>query len=315
MSRVSIQIVTFNSEKYIKDCLESVLQQSYPIHQVIVVDNASTDGTLEISKEYRHEVTFIENRENRGFAFAHNQAFRLSQGDYILVLNPDVILHPDYVRQIVGYMKDHPHVGSACGKLLLKSSTGVIDSTGLIIKKTRRAFDRGAFQSADMYTKPAEVFGVSGAAAIYRREMIEEISYNGMFFDEDFFAYKEDVDVAWRSQLFGWKAAYVPDAIAYHERGWKEGSRSKQPIKIRRHSYINRYRMMLKNDSLRYCLRHLPHLLLYEIASFGYVILKEPELLSSWVSFFRDFPKLLRSRKWIMSKRKVPFFHVYRFFR
>lgn len=109
------------------------------------------------------------------------------------------------------------------------------------INKARRAFDRGQGKAANAYDNPNEVFGVSGAAALYSSKMIKQISIDGEFFDEDFFAYKEDVDVAWRARIFGWGAAYVPGAIAYHERGWKTGSREKQPLFIRQHSFANRH--------------------------------------------------------------------------
>lgn len=310
---VSIHIVTYNSENDIEDCLESVFRQTYPIRQVLVVDNASGDRTREILLRYRDRIGLIQNRENLGFAAAHNQAIRLSQSDFFLVLNPDVVLHPDYVRHQVAYMTEHPDVGSTTGKLLLRSAPHLVDSAGLMMTKARRAFDRGANEPAEKWDLPGEVFGVSGAAAFYRRKMAEEISADGQFFDEDFFAYKEDVDVAWRSRLLGWKAAYVPESIAFHERGWKKGTRAAQSVAIRRHSYINRYRMMVKNESLLFFMRDLPFILLYELAGLGYLVLKEPELLPAWLSFFKNLPRLVNKRKWVQTRKRVPFREVYRF--
>jgi GT2 family glycosyltransferase len=150
---------------------------------------------------------------------------------------------------------------------------------------------------------------------MYSRSMINDVLIDGQFFDETFFAYKEDVDLAWRAQLFGWSSFYVPKALAFHERGWKGGSRSKQPLFIRRHSYINRYRMLLKNDRFSYMFRHSVHLLPYEIASLGYFILREPMVLKAWISLFLDLPRILSQRKKIQARSKqLKIKSVYRFF-
>lgn len=315
MQSVSVHIVTYNSEKDIEECLESVFNQTYPIGQIIIIDNGSRDSTAAILNRYADRVQLILNQENIGFAAAHNQAIRGSNSDYFLVLNPDVVLHPDYVKYLVSFLQENPGVGSATGKLLLKSNPGLIDSTGLLIKKNRRSFDRGSSDPAELWNLPSEVFGVSGAAAFYRRKMVDAVSIAGEFYDEDFFAYKEDVDVAWRSQLLGWKAAYVPEATATHERGWKKDSRQQQSVAIRKHSYINRYQMMLKNESLWFFLLHSPMILLYEITGFLYIVFNEMVLLSSWIMFFKNFPRLMEKRRWIKANRRVPYRQVYRFFR
>ncbi|MDF2857246.1 MAG: hypothetical protein K0Q87_3097, partial [Neobacillus sp.] len=120
--------------------------------------------------------------------------------------------------------------------------------------------------------------------------------------------------VAWRAQLFGWGALYVPEATAYHERGWKKDSRKNQPLFIRRFSYINRYRMIIKNESYLYILLHSIFILPYEISSLGYAIIKEPGLLKAWIYLFYDYKKLLYKRKVIMKKKKKEFSEIYRFF-
>lgn len=312
--KVSIQIVTYNSADHIVNCLEAVFSQSYPIAQVIIVDNASTDATLRLLEPYKEQALFLFNEHNVGFAPAHNQALAHSGGDFCLILNPDVIMHHDYIANLIKVMSNDSHIGSTTGKLLLKSSPGMIDSTGLVINKARRAFDRDAGKMDPENVRPnheqlqsedhVEVFGVSGAAAMYSRSMINGISVDGQFFDESFFAYKEDVDVAWRAQIYGWSSYYVPNALADHERGWKGGSRNKQPLFIRRHSYINRYRMMLKNDRFSYILRHSLYLLPYELASLAYFLLREPMVLKAWVHLLRDLPRLLRQRKVIQARSK-----------
>ncbi|MFD1179387.1 glycosyltransferase family 2 protein [Paenibacillus puldeungensis] len=304
---VTVHIVTYNSEEDIEACLDAVLRQTYVIEKIVVIDNASTDGTANHLQEYmkrmdNSQLEFVQNRVNTGFAPAHNQAIRMTQSDYVLVLNPDVELGVDYVERLIGQMEHEPEIGCATGLLLLKSSPETVDSTGLAMNAIWRAFDRGAGEPARQWRDSGEVFGVSGAAAMYRRAMIEDVSIKGEFFDEDFFAYKEDVDVAWRAGLLGWKAYYCADAIATHERGWKKGNRSSQPIFVRKYSYINRYKMIYKNLSGNCWLKALPKLMAYEVASHGYMLLREPRVLGAWRDFRRQWPKLREKRREIREK-------------
>lgn len=319
---VSVHIVTYNSADDIAECLSAVLNQDYPVKKIVVVDNASTDGSAEKVRAFYHERTaatpsgayvnstssstlvLLENEHNTGFAPAHNQAIAGTSTEYILVLNPDLTLAPDYISKLVARMESDSQIGSATGKLLLKADHSLVDSTGLRMNKARRAFDRGAGEPADQWNESGEVFGVSGAAAMYSRRMIEDISVEGEFFDADFFAYKEDVDVAWRAELFGWKAYYDAEAIGYHERGWKTSGRSGKAMFIKRVSYINRYKMIYKNESSRTLLLTLLNSLPYEIAAHGYSLLKEPKLIGAWSSFFSQRSALKRKRRYIQEKAK-----------
>ncbi|MDU0203707.1 glycosyltransferase family 2 protein [Paenibacillus sp. MAH-36] len=305
MKTASIHIVTYNSSEHIDDCLETVLTQTYPIDQIIVIDNASKDDTLMKLQKWSDKIRLVKNSVNNGFAGGHNQAIRMTETDYCLILNPDVTLNKDYVLDTIKALTNTLRAGSATGKLLFKANPEHIDSTGLIINIARRAFDRGTHQSSESFQLPEEVFGVSGAAAMYSRVMINDISLNGEFFDEDFFAYKEDVDVAWRAQLLGWKALYEPSAVAFHERGWKEGGRSSKPLFVRRLSYINRYKMMVKNDMLPMMLKHVVPLFGYECLSLAYALVREPKLLGAWADFFRKYPDLRSKRQAIRSKQRV----------
>lgn len=337
---VSVHIVTYNSADDIEDCLTAVLAQDYPIEQIVVVDNASKDGCAQKVREFYSsiesegrtmeqertgksgtdksdnneailpaimpltipELLLLENKLNTGFAPAHNQAIAVTDTDYVLVLNPDLTLAPDYVSRLILQMEANPRIGSATGKLLLKADPSLIDSTGLRMNKARRAFDRGAGEPADQWTVSGEVFGVSGAAAMYSRRMIADVAVEGEFFDGDFFAYKEDVDVAWRARLFGWEAYYDAEAAGYHERGWKTSGRSGKSMFIRRISYINRYKTIYKNEPARSFLLTLIYSLPYEIAAHGYMLLKEPKLIKAWSSFLSQRANLKRKRRYIQDK-------------
>ncbi|WP_042195383.1 glycosyltransferase family 2 protein [Paenibacillus camerounensis] len=326
---VSVHIVTYNSADDIGECLTAVLGQDYPIHSVVVVDNASADGSAaRVSGFYRGveeqstldysdtdsivqttlsrtslpKLVLINNKANTGFAPAHNQAIAATDTDYVLVLNPDLTLAPDYVSRLVSLMEGNTKIGSATGKLLLKADSSLVDSTGLRMNKARRAFDRGAGEPAADWMESGAVFGVSGAAAMYSRRMIEDISVDGEFFDGDFFAYKEDVDVAWRAQLFGWQAYYDAEAAGYHERGWKTSGRGGKSMFIRRISYINRYKMIYKNEPARTLPLTLIYALPYELAAHAYMLLKEPGLIKAWSSFRAQRASLKRKRRYIQEK-------------
>ena len=316
MPTVSVQIVTYNSEKDIRNCLLSVFGQTFPIQHVIVIDNQSTDNTLNIVSSFA-KVQIIKNNFNNGFARGHNQGIALSDTDYILVLNPDVILQKDYIKNIVNAMEQNKKVGLATGKLYRDIRHSIIDSTGIIIRKNRRAFDRGAKEvDQGQYDQSLDIFGVSGAAAIYRRKMIEDISIASQFFDETFFAYKEDVDVSWRAQLLGWKSLFVPNAIAEHSRGWQEEKkRSNIPLFIRKNSYINRYFCMLKNDVVSRFVLHFPIIMMYEILSFAYALLRERKVLTAWKYFKSEYHTMIQKRKFIMTKRRKSNKEVYSYFK
>jgi len=253
---VSVTIVTYNSGRFIKRCLESVLDQRYPNKEVIVIDNASTDGTIDILEQFEDRCRITYNEENAGFAAAQNQAIWLASGNWVMTLNPDVLLLPNFIQSLVDAGNFDPNIGSVCGKLLTMSATfeipakPVVDSTGIYFNPMLRHLDRGS-QEVDNghYLQYEYVFGATAAAALYRREMIDDISLDGEFFDSDFFVYREDADVAWRAQLLGWKCIYVPYARGYHVRKVLPGNRGALPPEINMHSVKNRFLMRIKNIS------------------------------------------------------------------
>src|SRR5271165_4499697 len=254
LNSVCVTIVTYNSREYIEPCLRSLFQQGYRHLEIAIVDNASTDGTREVLSHYEGGVRVEYNDTNIGFAAAQNQAIRLSASDWVLVLNPDVVLRPGFIAELVGASQIDDLVGTVCGRLLaigrdLKPyRQPVIDTTGIYFTPEMRHFDRGWKEPDEGQYRDLEyVFGASAAAALYRREMIDDISGSGEFFDPDFFAYREDADVAWRAQLMGWRCLYVPDAVGYHVRSVGPGDRRAVPGVLNMHSVKNRFLMRIKN--------------------------------------------------------------------
>jgi GT2 family glycosyltransferase len=203
-------------------------------------------------------------------------------------------------------------IGALCGKLLRwkpgasDERSNVIDSTGIYFLRNLRHLDRGSDEiDRGQYERREFVFGATGAAALYRRKMIEDISVGGDFFDEDFFAYREDADVAWRAQLMGWSCLYVPEAVAWHVRRVTPERFKQLPDEINRHSIKNRFLMRAKNISPVLYLRLMIPITARDLLIFGYCALFNWGLLSGLSLFWSKRKSIREKRKWIQSHRRV----------
>jgi GT2 family glycosyltransferase len=309
---VSVTIVTYNSGRYIKRCLESVLAQKGPQFEVIVIDNNSTDGTRDILERYEDRCTIIYNDSNVGFAAAQNQAIRLARGNWVLTLNPDVLLMPYFIQALLEAGRLDNRIGTVCGKLLVMSpdfnidAKPRVDSTGIYFTPFLRHLDRGSRQIDNgHYLKREYVFGATAAAALYRREMIEDISIDGEFFDSDFFVYREDADVAWRAQLMGWRCLYTPYARGYHVRAVLPGNRRALPREINMHSVKNRFLMRIKNITGDLYRRYWLPITFRDLVVVGCCLLYEHYSLKAFWHVLRSWPRLLAKRRWIMARKRV----------
>lgn len=304
---MSIGIVTWNAGAQIEACLASVRGQTYEPVELLVADNASADDTwsrIESGTSPRERRRFDR---NLGFAAAHNALIRASHGDFYLALNPDVVLDPEYVAHLVELMIRRPAAGSATGKLLRAEPPGTIDSTGIVMRPEQRHLDRGAGEiDRGQYEHEEEVFGVSGAAGFYRRAMLEDVAVFGEYFDEDFFAYREDADLAWRARLLGWEAWYAPSAVATHVRRVTPERRSSLPAEINRWSVRNRFLLRIKNQPAGHALRFLAPALVRDLQVVGYVLLRERTSLSGLAEVVRLLPRMWRKRRVVMRRRVLP---------
>jgi len=319
---VSVTLVTYNSGRFIRRCLESVLEQRYPDLEIIVVDNASTDGTTDILERFENSCTIVYNEENIGFAAAQNQAIGISSGEWVLTLNPDVMLLPNFVEILMQSADADAAVGTLCGKLLMMDASfeipdqRVVDSTGMYFTPMQRHFDRGCLETDNgHYLKPEYVFGATAAAACYRREMIEDISISNEFFDPDFFTYREDADVAWRAQLLGWKCIYLPNACGYHVRKLRPGMRRQLPPEINMHSVKNRFLMRVKNITPGLYLRNFIPMTVRDLGIVAYCLAIEHSSLKAFYLFARDFGRVLEKRRLIQQRRRVEDSYMLSWFR
>ncbi len=309
---VSVTIVTFNSGRFIKRCLESVLAQKYDKKEIIIIDNASTDGTVDILEQFEDRCQVVYNSENIGFAAAQNQAIELSNAEWVLTLNPDVLLLPNFIQALVDAGQVDPKIGTVCGKLLtIKSTfdhleTPLVDSTGIYFTPMLRHLDRGS-QEVDNghYLNYEYVFGATAAAALYRRSMIDDVAVFGEFFDPDFFVYREDADVAWRAQLFGWRCIYTPNARGYHVRNVLPGNRRALPPEINMHSVKNRFLMRMKNMTSDLYRKNWLSITARDLVVVGCCLLREQSSLKAFFYVAKHWRKVLEKRRVIMNRRRV----------
>lgn len=309
---VSVTIVTYNSGRYIKRCLESVLAQKGPQIEIIVVDNDSTDGTHDILERYEDRCTIVYNARNIGFAAAQNQAIGLARGNWILTLNPDVLLMPYFIQALLEAGRLDNRIGTVCGKLLVMSpdfdidAKPRVDSTGIYFTPHFRHLDRGSRQIDNgHYLKREYVFGATAAAALYRREMIDDISIGGEFFDSDFFVYREDADVAWRAQLMGWRCLYTPYARGYHVRAVLPGNRRALPKEINMHSVKNRFLMRIKNMTGDLYRRYWLPVTLRDIVVVCCCLIYEHYSLRAFWHVLKSWKKVMEKRRQIMRRKRV----------
>jgi GT2 family glycosyltransferase len=318
-ARVLISIVTYNSGRYLRACLESLKAQTSKDFIVVLWDNASTDNTAAIVADYRDFLgTTHFSSSNIGFCTAHNRLLAPLASDYVLALNPDVTLDPHFLEILIRQMDQDPGAGSATGKLLrwqtdpennlTQQNPGkqVLDSTGIYFTPNQRHFDRGSGEIDEgQYDRREYVFGASGAAAFYRRAMLEDVREGKEYFDEAFFAYREDADLAWRAQWLGWRCLYVPEAIGYHSRKVLPERRSILPDEINMHSFKNRFLLRIKNmDAGTYARFFIP-ITLRDAAAMVYVLLREWSSLPGIPLLFQALPHAWARRLSLKKRRRA----------
>jgi GT2 family glycosyltransferase len=317
--KVAVHIVTHNSADTIPSCLKALQKQSFRNIVICIIDNNSTDNTAQIANKFAPDV-LVKNTQNIGYAAAHNQALRYTKSEYVLTLNPDVLLGDRFIERMVGSIDGSPaRVGSAAGLLYrvnsLSEISQQIDGAGLYMRRNRRQLLRHEGKYADtLVWKQEVIFGPDGAAAFYRREMLEDINLGDGVFDEDFFMHKEDVDVCWRAQLRGWSSLFVPDAQARHIRTFRAGQRKHIDSSMRMMAVRNRYYLMIKNELAMLFLRDFPLIALYDFGIFLYLLLKERSSLVAYAQVIQALQRLVQKRSRIQAHVVVGLFDMAHWF-
>ncbi len=253
----TIIIPNFNGIQYLEECLLS-LQKCEPLDfHIIVVDNGSTDGSVELLKDKFPKIEGIFLTENTGFAAAVNRGLEQTKTPYALLLNNDTTVEPDFVQQMEKAIESHKNCFSVSAKMVMMQQKDLLDGAGDLYCALGWAFALGKGKDQNQfYTKPAKIFSSCGGAVIYRMDILQKIG----LFDENHFAYLEDVDIGYRARIYGYDNWYEPKAVVYHAGSGFSGSRYNE-FKINLSSRNSIY-LILKNMPILQILLNIPFLLL-----------------------------------------------------
>jgi GT2 family glycosyltransferase len=310
---VGIPIISTNEGELLRHALPTALMQEDV--EVVVLDNASDDDTAEAADECG--VRCVRLGVRHSFCRAMNVAVRSVDADAILFMQPDCFLMPGFVAAARRHLDD-PRVGSVAPKLIRtegpreEQRLDTLDTAGMVVDRRRKnaLVGHGGPSLAFSTTSPA--FGADGAAALYRRETLEDVAVGGEVFDEDLVFTRagisadwgSDADLAWRTRLLGWRCVYEPAAVAYHVRRYSPTNRLRIAEWQRMVQFRNRYLMIMKNDPVPALLRDLPRILPYELAALGFALLREPFLLRGYGEAVRHFPRMRRKRTVLQRRRR-----------
>ena len=309
MARASVIILNWNGKSYLQECLESVRAQTYRDFETILIDNGSTDGSVAYIREHYPWVRLVTLPENTGFSGGNNRGLAECKGDFIITLNNDTKVEPEFLAELVRAAEADSTIGMVAAKMLNFYETGRIDSVGIRITTAGFGVNRGVGETDQgQYDAPGEVFGACAGAALYRRAMLDEVG----FFDAAFFAYYEDTDLAWRARLAGWRCVTAPGAVVYHVHSATSGRMSPFTVyQVQR----NKWYTIIKNWPGRLILKHALQIICYDLGAMVLAALRGRlgAALRARLHVLRDLPMLLRKRREIRALRKVPVSDVERF--
>ncbi len=284
---VSVIVVSLEKGPMLARCLDSIVSQAHKALQCFIFLNKADEKLADEWRASYKGFDFVACPDNELYCRPMNKGIARCDGDFILCLNDDVVLSPDYIKYVLEAMGRDKRIGSVSG-CLLREDKVTLDSTGFLWDRSRKPHDRGyGKKMRPAYKKDGYIFGANGAAAFYRRSMLQAIKHNGEYFDERFGFYYEDLDLAWRAHKQGWLAYYCSSAVAYHRRGGTaHSSGDVGPVyRFMRHKAFtrispelaarlirNRHAMILKNDRLSRFLIDLPWILFYELRIYLYLL-------------------------------------------
>lgn len=227
--KATVVIPNLNGAGWLRDSIESVWAQTMRDFELIVIDNASTDESLEIARSYvgRENYTLIENDRNTGFSYAVNQGIRAAKGEFVALFNNDAFAEPDWLENLIRAAEADERIFAVSSLMIRHFERELADDAGDYVTILGFACKRGDGMKASRYTKPCRVFSACGGAALYRKSILDKIG----LFDENFFAYYEDVDISWRANSLGYKNVYCPTAKCYHICGATTGAVRYNPFK------------------------------------------------------------------------------------
>lgn len=304
--KVSVIVSNYNGLKLnlLTESLSSILKNDYPNLEVILVDNCSEDESVKVAKRKFGKLKIVLNPVNM-YSKGLNLGIKNSTGDYVAFFNNDVVVENGYFQKFIKFLQKRPEIALTQGKLLSYYDHNVIDSAGETIDPSGNPITIGAGMSSNNFNEQREVLSVSGSCSILRKSAIESIG----FFDEDYGIGYEDLDLALRAWMKGYKVIYYPKAYAFHKRGATDLS-SMVRIKVRWHFNKNRISTLIKNYPVDFILRNLPiTLFIYFAAGMWEIIIKKRPSLGvtrftsiAWV--VANLPRILKKRMEVQKNTK-----------
>jgi len=319
---VSIVVLNWNGEEHIHRSLERVTAQDYQQIEVIVVDNASTDGSLERAKAKHPHLMYLENQQNKGYAAGMNQGIEASHGDFILPLNQDVCLDPTFVGQCVARMLEDSTLGAIGGRVF--SWIGDELTSRLRKGEGERCFMKKRFQSdgGHFTNQPTLTFAPSGSFPFLRRSMLDDLrETSGCYYDESYETGWEDCDLWFRMHLLGWRCLFLPSAVGWHVGSGSVGGKAtffSKALDYQLRILRNRHFTIIKDIPWKTLLWLLPYLAATELAIIPYFLFKSPKsllaLVAAWWQVLRNLPDLLRKRAQVQASKRVGHAYLRQYF-
>jgi GT2 family glycosyltransferase len=301
MPQISVIILNWNGKHFLEDCLGAIRRQTFRDFEAILVDNGSTDGSVEYVRRQFPEVTLLALSNNLGFAGGNIAGYDQARGSIVALLNNDTEAHPDWLAEIHKASQTYPDAGSFASKMMYFDERGRVENCGFDVGIAGSTIDLGRDEAdGPGWCQPRKVFGACGGAVAYRRGMLQEIG----FLDPDFFMTYEDVDLSFRAQLRGFACVYVPGAIVYHR---YRATNRKTPFRQVFYSQRNIEFVYLKNMPLALILRALPQRLVYELGAAIYFSKKGDgwAFLRAKLDVLKCLPSILRKRREIQNRRTI----------
>ncbi|WP_048182368.1 glycosyltransferase family 2 protein [Methanosarcina sp. MTP4] len=296
---VSMVILSYNSREDLEECIPSLISQSYADFEIIVVDNASTDGSEEFIRANYPEIKVVQTGKNLGYPAGNNAGFEVAEGEYIVVVNPDTVADPEWLAELIKPLKSDSTITATTSKILIYYQKDRINTCANTNHHTGLTFCRGLNKPASEFNNCQEVGAVSGCSFAIRSDMLKDL--NG--FDPDFFLYQEDADLSWRIRFAGGRIMYVPESVIYHKfklsiAPWKE-------FYLER----NRYLILLKNFDSKTLLLLFPSLVVTEIVTTSHAVLNGPKyVMSKLLAYFwiiKNNKSILAKRRETLSKKRI----------
>ncbi len=300
--QVSVVVVNWNGRRHLAGCLPALERQTVRDLEVVVVDNGSSDGSAEYVRARFPGVRLVESPRNLGFAAGNNLGISRTSAPWVATLNNDTEPAPDWLERLLEVGESNPTVGMVASKMVFAHRPGMINSTGIALDRVGIAWDRRGGEPDRGDERTEEVFGPCAGAALYRRAMLDEVG----LFDEDFFAYLEDVDLAWRARIAGWRCLYAPRAAVSHVHSATgvEGSSFKSY-----HLGRNKIWCVVKNYPAPQIIWWMPVIAAYDAAAVAYGLLVRRDLagLRGRLAGLAGLPRQLAKRSVVQGMRRVSF--------